>query len=67
MINVTVNEKKHELKEGVSLASLLDGLGLKPPGIAVAVGEEVIPRESWANTLLSDGMDILVIHAVSGG
>ncbi|MDR0713702.1 MAG: sulfur carrier protein ThiS [Bacteroidales bacterium] len=66
-MNITVNEKKYETTEGASLSSLLEDLSLKPSGVAMAINDEVIPRELWASTLLSDGMNILVIRAASGG
>ncbi|GHT23908.1 thiamine biosynthesis protein ThiS [Bacteroidia bacterium] len=66
-MTVILNDKKYEVADGKSLASLVESLGLKPQGIAVAIGDEVVPKELWASTILSDKLDIMLIHAVSGG
>lgn len=36
-------------------------------GIAVAVNDSVIPKDSWKETVLPDGSTILVITATQGG
>jgi sulfur carrier protein len=36
-------------------------------GIAVAVDYEVVPKGRWHETVLEDNMELMVIHAVSGG
>lgn len=52
-----------------SLAELLaERLGdPAPPGVAVAVNGEVVPRAAWAARLLADGDVVEVVTAVQGG
>lgn len=64
---VILNDKRHEVAEGTTLASFIDGLGIKPNGVAVAIDYEVIPKERWEDTVLYDGVEIMLITAVSGG
>lgn len=66
-MTVFLNDKEHEVAEGTTLAAFIDSLGLKPQGIAVAVNYEVVPKDKWAETLLSDRLELMLIHAVSGG
>lgn len=66
-MTIYVNEKPYEAAEGISLASFIEGLGIKPQGIAIAIAYEVVPREKWADTLLTDGIELMLIQAVSGG
>lgn len=66
-MTIYVNEKPHEAVEGTSLASFVESLGIKPQGIAIAIAYEVIPREKWADTPLTDGVELMLIQAVSGG
>ncbi|MDR1866318.1 MAG: sulfur carrier protein ThiS [Bacteroidales bacterium] len=66
-MNIRLNDKQYEVAEGASLALFIESLGLQPQGIAVAIGDEVIPKEQWAETILSDNADVMLIHAVSGG
>jgi sulfur carrier protein len=66
-MTVLLNDKSYEVAEGTSLAAFIDSLGLKREGIAVAVDYEVVPKEQWAETILSDGLELMLIQAVSGG
>jgi thiamine biosynthesis protein ThiS len=66
-MTITLNDKAYEIQDGITLASFIDSLGLKREGIAVAIRYEVVPKERWADTLLSEGMELMLIHAVSGG
>jgi thiamine biosynthesis protein ThiS len=66
-MTVILNDKKYEAPEGISLASFIESIGLKPQGIAIAIGDVVVSKELWTNTILSDKLEIMLIHAVSGG
>ncbi|MDR1675234.1 MAG: sulfur carrier protein ThiS [Tannerella sp.] len=66
-MTVFLNDKPHEVAEGTSLAALVERLGLKPQGIAVAINYEVIPKDQWTDTLLSDRTELMLIQAISGG
>lgn len=66
-MTVKLNDKPHEVAEGTTLAGLVEGLGLQPQGVAVAIDYVVVPKEMWPETVLSDGMELMLIHAVSGG
>ena len=64
---VKLNDKEYEVAEGTSLAMFIGNMGLKPQGIAIAVNNEVIPKGKWKDTILSDKLELILIHAVSGG
>ncbi|MDR1884529.1 MAG: sulfur carrier protein ThiS [Prevotella sp.] len=66
-MTVLLNDKEHEAPEGTSLAAFIASLGLKQQGIAVAIDYEVVPKSQWADTILSDRLELMLIHAVSGG
>lgn len=57
----------NNVEEGTNLASFIDKLGLKPQGIAIAINYEVIPKNKWEETILSDNLELMLIHAISGG
>jgi thiamine biosynthesis protein ThiS len=42
-------------------------LGLPDSGVALAVNYQMVTRENWAETLLKENDDILIIKAASGG
>lgn len=67
-MKIEINNRSIEVADGCkSLQQLLDSQSLSGPGLAVAVGNRVIPRQQWEATELSEGMKIVVIHAVCGG
>lgn len=66
-MNVKLNGKDYEVKEGTSLDRFLKELNIKPQGIAVAIDYKVIPKNKWDETILSDQLELMLIHAVSGG
>ena len=66
-MKIKLNEKEYEVNDGTSLTDFITGLGLQPQGIAVAIAYEVIPQTKWEETVLKDGMELMLIHAVSGG
>jgi sulfur carrier protein len=67
VMTVTLNDKQYDTPEGASLADFIATLGLSPQGIAIAIGEAVVPKSRWKDTLLTDGEELMLIHAVSGG
>ena len=66
-MNVKLNDKTYNVAEGTSLAAFMESIGIKPQGIAVAVGYEVVPKGKWSETILTEGMELMLIQAVSGG
>ena len=66
-VTVKLNHKDYAVAEGTSLALFVESLGMSPQGIAIAVNNEVIPKSRWEETILSDRLELMLIHAVSGG
>ena len=64
---IKLNDKEHKVEEGTTLASFIENLGLKTQGIAIAINYEVIPKNDWAKTILSDNLELMLVQAVSGG
>jgi sulfur carrier protein len=65
-MNITINNKP-ATTAATSLQALADELSLPSTGVAVAVGNQMVPRSAWATTPLSEGADIVIIRAVCGG
>lgn len=66
-MTIKLNDQYHKVEDGTSLSSFIENIGLKPNGIAVAINFEVVPKDKWAETILSDQLELMLIHAVSGG
>ncbi|MDR2692304.1 MAG: sulfur carrier protein ThiS [Dysgonamonadaceae bacterium] len=67
MMEVILNGKPYMVEENTTLAAFVESLKLKPEGIAVAVNYHVVPKSQWTETILTDKMELMLIHAVSGG
>ena len=65
-MKVKVNNKDVET-EASDMKDLSLQLGLPEKGIAVAVNQNMVPREEWKECVLKEGDDILIIKAVCGG
>ena len=67
-MNITVNDEIREVSEGCDLDEALSILGFSATnGCAVALNEEVIPRENWVSRKLTNGDRILIVQATQGG
>jgi sulfur carrier protein len=66
-MTVLVNGGPRELPAGATVTELIASLGGPGRGVAVAVGDVVVPRSEWDSTVLQDGERIEVLVAVQGG
>ena len=66
-MQIIVNNKAMEMAEGSTLSALAETLRLPEKGVAVAVNNQMIPREEWRATRLQEGAQIVVIKAACGG
>lgn len=65
MAHITLNGNKKEISEGTTLEALLEQMEL-PRFYVVEKNLEIIYKENYSSTILSDG-DILEIAAFCGG
>lgn len=66
-MQIIVNNKAMEMAEGSTLSTLAEALRLPEKGVAVAVNNQMIPREEWSATSLQEGVQVVVIKAACGG
>lgn len=66
-MKATVNGEAHELPDGATVGALLELLGAKGTGIAVAHNERVVPRTHYDTHVILDGDRVEIIRAVAGG
>jgi sulfur carrier protein len=66
-ITLSVNGERREVPAGHRLDALVAAHTSSRGGVAVAVDGEVVPRASWAETVLADGAEIEILTAVQGG
>ncbi|MGZ3898893.1 MAG: sulfur carrier protein ThiS [Bacteroidia bacterium] len=66
-MEITVNNELKNISEP-SLNSLINHLlGEKTKGIAVAVNQNIIPKQNWETTSLKEKDNVLIIKATQGG
>lgn len=67
-MRVVVNGEERALAPGTTVATVVRELaGEAVRGVAVALDREVVPRELWEQTVLAEGQELEVLHAVAGG
>lgn len=66
-IELSVNGEARRVPAGWTVADLLQSLGLRRQGVAVAVDLRVVPRSEHASRPLAAGDKVEVIVAVGGG
>ncbi len=66
-MNVFINGEEKRLAASLSLAQLVEQLGMKGDRVAVELNREIVPRAQWAETLLKDGDRLEIVHFVGGG
>ena len=66
-MKVYVNGESRELSGTPSLADLITQLDLPATRIAIELNREVVRRNEWSSTMLSEDDRIEIVHFVGGG
>jgi sulfur carrier protein len=66
-VQVKINGDPRDLPDGATMADAVAELTDLASGVAAAVNGDVVPRGSWAATLVRDGDQIEIVTAVQGG
>ncbi|HEY4458261.1 MAG TPA: sulfur carrier protein ThiS [Pseudonocardiaceae bacterium] len=66
-MKATVNGDELDLPDGATVGDVLRAIKAPETGIAVARGDEVVPRAAWDTTPVREGDGIEVLTAVQGG
>jgi len=66
-MKLQINGEQRDLPGGLSLAALVEHLGMKPDRVAVELNLEIVPRTNWQEIHLKDGDKLEIVHFVGGG
>ena len=67
-MEITVNQQLHQLKDICSVEQMLSiVLSGEVRGIAVAINQTIVSKSSWADHLLKEGDQVMLIKATQGG
>ncbi len=67
MMKLVINGEERTLDGPLSLAGLLARLNMKSDRVAVELNLDLVPRDQWTSTNLSDGDRLEIVHFVGGG
>jgi sulfur carrier protein len=62
-----INGEQRDFPDGLTVASLVAQLGMKPDRVAVELNLEIVPRTQWDTTPLKNGDKLEIVHFVGGG
>ncbi|NJK83890.1 MAG: sulfur carrier protein ThiS [Saprospiraceae bacterium] len=67
-MQIKVNDQSYEVQVPFSIENLLAQLEKSSvTGIAIAINDEVIPKNEWNSHFLKEQDDILIVTATQGG
>jgi thiamine biosynthesis protein ThiS len=66
-LRIQVNGETRNVTDQLTLSDLVDELSLAPARIAVELNGEVVRRNKWAETFLTEGDRLEIVHFVGGG
>ena len=67
MITFSINGAIRQFPEPISVAALIDEMGMTGKRIALERNGEIVPRSAFATQQLADGDRLEVVVAVGGG
>jgi thiamine biosynthesis protein ThiS len=66
-MQITLNGEPYELERPISIAALLERLGINPLLVAVEHNLTVIKRARYAETMVEAGAEVEIVNFVGGG
>ena len=65
-MKITINGQE-QTSDPITLAQLIEQLGMKQDRVAVELNRDIVPRARWTETDLSEGDRLEIVHFVGGG
>ena len=66
-MKLSINAEGKTFDSPLTLAALVETLGMKADRVAVELNRELVPRDRWSETQLHEGDQLEVVHFVGGG
>jgi len=66
-LHVTLNGAPRELSDGSTIQDVVKSLGLQEKQVAVEHNRNILKREQWNETAVSEGDHLEIVHFVGGG
>lgn len=66
-MQIQFNDEPMQCAEGQTVSELLTQLNQLKPGVALALNQQILPREQWRHHIVQEGDQILLFHVIAGG
>jgi len=66
-MKLLINGDEKTFGSPLTLAALVDTLGMKSDRVAVELNRDIAPRSTWAEIQLKEGDRLEIVHFVGGG
>ncbi len=67
VMNLLINGEGKSFAGSLSVAQLVEQLGMQGDRVAVELNRQIVPRSQWADITLKDGDRLEIVHFVGGG
>ena len=64
---IKVNGEPREIPEGLTVAALLEHLGMSDGRVAIERNFDILPRTLWRDTQVQSNDSFEIVHFVGGG
>jgi len=66
-MRIRVNGDMREIPDGLSVAALLEHLGMARDRVAIERNLDILPRANWQATVVEPNDSFEIVHFVGGG
>lgn len=66
-MTLTINGEDRDFTSVTTLSDLISQLGMKADRVAIELNRNLVRRDQWSDTKLSNGDKLEIVHFVGGG
>ena len=66
-MQIQFNDEAMQCAEGQTVSELLAQLNQLTPGAALALNQQILPRDQWQQHIVQEGDQILLFQVIAGG
>jgi sulfur carrier protein len=66
-MTVVINGERRDVPDGLTVAALLDHIGMPRDRVAIERNFDILPRARWQETRLQSNDSFEIVHFVGGG
>ncbi len=66
-MKIKINGEEREIVAGLSIGGLLEQMQIRPGRVVVERNRNIVSRDAYGGTMLSEGDTLEIVHFVGGG